>query len=364
MWTLTRLCGFVALYIAYETRGIHLGSIPSFLKYLNIWDAKWYQKIYSSGYPHELDINPSTGVVAMNTWPFMPLYPLLIKCIAFLGLPYEIVSVLLLLFFSYVFAYLLYYISIAVQSWKAGGSFSVKYFQELYHKRALLFVLLVGMYVTSPILNVGYAESLTLCLLAAWIIASSQKKYFWAMVIALFASESRPVGVPLGAAAGLLWFFETLSDWRTESGMSIWDALVSRYRQLVYALLTCGFAFIYPIYAALVTGHIDAYHASELGWSGRTVGNSHMFIVQWGNAANFYSVFNKFIWLLVAIIVFSIFFIWLSSKRASLNANLVIRVWLASYAGYLLLFWLPQYSTFRILMPLFPLFLYIAHAKK
>ena len=55
-------------------------------------------------------------------------------------------------------------------------------------------------------LQVPYAESLNLVFLVWVLLLMMRKQYLLMMPVALLACLSRPVGVPLGATAGLWWF--------------------------------------------------------------------------------------------------------------------------------------------------------------
>ena len=58
--------------------------------------------------------------------------------------------------------------------------------------------------------------------------------------------------------------------------------------------------------------------------------------------------------LLVAVGFFT-YFCWIFSRSTRSLLHPVMLIWCAAYMVYLGVFWLPQTSTFRILLPLFPL---------
>ena len=51
---------------------------PGYFDFLNIWDAEWYQRIYTDGYPTTLP-TAEDGSVQQNAWAFMPVFPFLIR---------------------------------------------------------------------------------------------------------------------------------------------------------------------------------------------------------------------------------------------------------------------------------------------
>src|SRR6185312_12349727 len=72
---------------------------------------------------------------------------------------------------------------------------------------ALWAVAFVAVFPVSPILQVPYAESLNLALLAGALLLLVQRKYLLAIPVVVLMCLSRPVGVPFAALAGLhlLW---------------------------------------------------------------------------------------------------------------------------------------------------------------
>lgn len=195
-------------------------------------------------------------------------------------------------------------------------------------------------------------------------------RYILLLPVALLAALSRPLGVPLGAFVGLWWFWCTVSDYLArrsdEPSQSVlsdaWAAFRGRFAQLLGALLVCSFAFVHPLHAALYTGRIDAYFATELGWSKRKPSEGHQYIIQWIN--QHYHYFGGMIPKIVVAILFVVammgFYYWISRKFSRTLIHPALWLWTACYMGYLFVFWLPISSTNRILLPLFPLALLVA----
>ena len=63
------------------------GDSPSFLEFMNIWDANWYRKIFefgfgpAQGYPKVLPLTPD-GLISENAWAFLPGYPFLTRILS------------------------------------------------------------------------------------------------------------------------------------------------------------------------------------------------------------------------------------------------------------------------------------------
>ena len=113
---------------------------------------------------------------------------------------------------------------------------------------------------------------------------------------------------------------------------------------------------------ALRTGRMDAYLATELGWSFRKVEDGHQYFAQWVHQFNLYfigSVPAIIMWAGLVLLILS-FYWWMSQKFTRTLLHPALWLWTACYAGYLFIFWLPTSSTVRILLPVFPLSLLIA----
>ena len=123
-------------------------------------------------------------------------------------------------------------------------------------------------------LQVPYAESLNLVFLVWVLLLMMRKQYLLMMPVALLACLSRPVGVPLGATAGLWWFACLITEakaqqqrrQRGEDQEGFESVFLRSLPQLGSALFICFCALIWPIYAWQITGRIDAYTATETAW--------------------------------------------------------------------------------------------------
>jgi len=132
------------------------GDSPSFMEFLNIWDANWYRRIYefgfgpAQGYPKVLPLTPD-GLISENAWAFLPAYPFLIRILtAVTTLPWLVLAPLVSTIFGWAFSVCTYLLF--------ARRFNAKV--SLWS----LFLLLIS--AASPILQTGYAESMGLALLA------------------------------------------------------------------------------------------------------------------------------------------------------------------------------------------------------
>ena len=342
------------------------------LSYLNIWDAGWYQGIYKEWYPTELPLR-ADGSVSFNSWAFMPLHSMISGKVAdTFGIEYRLAAVGVSLAAGLALAIVLYRLFVGSLNWRARGVFDTRALvgDESRNCIALWALAVYAFSPASPIFVTGYAEALSTLLLALSVWCVVRGRYILLLPVALLAALSRPLGVPLGAFVGLWWFWCTVSDYLArragESSQSVlsdaWAAFRGRLGQLLGALLVCSFAFVHPLHAALRTGRPDAYLATELGWSGRKPEDGHHIFTQWVEQWDEYlggSLPPTIVTLFFVALILG-FYWWMSQKFTRTLLHPALWLWTACYAGYLFIFWLPTSSTFRILLPLFPLSLLVA----
>jgi hypothetical protein len=126
-------------------------------------------------------------------------------------------------------------------------------------------------------------------------------------------------------------------------------------------VLLAGFStlmsFAWPAVAWAVTGSMTAYTDTELAWRAPYIGYGTLMPFEpWLQGAAFWGaawhVGVLALWLLAAVVVAFVVLLFTPAARR-LGAD--IRIWSVSYALYLLAVFFPQSSTFRLLMPMFPL---------
>lgn len=323
-------------------------SAMTYLEYVNIWDADWYAKIAAAGYPSQLPLD-ADGHVAQNQWAFYPLYPSVAGVLTRLtGLDYALVAPtvsLLCGFGASWFIYRLCLVSLAHMSPERIES------SEEHHDTALWATAAVNFGVVAPILQTGYAEAMGLFFLSWALYLLVEGRYRTMLFPALCAALSRPIGVPLGATVGLWWLGCFLR--RIVAGESWIGTVRATATQLICALLVCVFAFIHPAYAWAVTGRMDAYTATETAW--RAGGEDVLPFLPWVTQSQLY--LGDILGPLILFLLVVGFGLLLMSPVTQKVLHPALILWCASYAAYMLIFFNPQSSTFRLLLPFFPLML-------
>ena len=324
---------------------------PDYWNFINIWDARWYGEALRNGYPAVLPTD-AAGNVQENAWAFYPLFPLLGRTLA--GLTGMAPAAALGL--------------IAMLSGLAAALVIYRLFRlRATHRTALWGSVFVATFPVAPVLQVPYAESLNLLLLAAALLLVVRRRYLWAMPVAVLMCLSRPTGVPFAAMAGLLFLYRVYPQLEArlprlprtagEDGSGLGAGAVAGTRghsagelwSLAGLTAVSGLgALLWPAIAWAVTGDLQAYTKTETVWRGHDL----VPFKPWFDTG--VQLFGPALGLLAPFVFVAAFALLMMSRPvAALGAEL--RLWCVCYMGYLLVFLHPQTSTFRMLLPLFPL---------
>lgn len=307
------------------------GARPDYVSFANLWDARWYQVIAAGGYPATLPVGDS-GHVAENAWAFLPGYPVVVRALMELtGAGFPVVAVVVSVVAAAGTALLLHRLLREV----------------LPEDAADVGVLLFCVAPTSAVLQVAYAEPLFLFWLCLALLLFVRRRW-WAMLpVVAVLSLTRPGALPLALAIGLHGLLRLRASQR--------DAFPVRERVAVgvVAVVTALLGLAWPVVAAVVTGVPRAYEETELSWRSAYIGRQPLVPFRpWFQGAEFWLPGWPGVVVVVLLVLASGAFL-LSPWARRLGPEL--RLWCAAYALYLLAVWFPQSSTFRILMPLFPL---------
>ncbi len=315
---------------------------PDYWEFINIWDARWYAEALQDGYPAVLPVS-ADGQVQENTWAFYPLFPVLGRLVAGVtgtGPEWSLTAIAVVCGFgAALVAYRLFRL-------KAG------------HSSSLWGTAFFAAFPVSPVLQVPYAESLNLLLLGAALLLVLQRRYVWAMPVVALMCLSRPTGVPFAAMTGLLlllrlWQFHagrrgrSVSVGRAPTGAAPHSA-AELWRLAGLAAVSSAAALLWPGIAWAATGDIGAYTKTETAWRGTDL----VPFEPWFDMGRM--LIGQELGGIVPYVLVAVFALLLTSRPAA-SLGIELRLWCGCYFGYLLVFLHPQTSTFRMLLPLFPL---------
>lgn len=342
MYVLARLvsaCIFMAAAIHQGTNP-WFPPAPDYWNFITIWDGRWYQEAVDNGYPSVLPVD-ANGVVAENAWAFYALFPLLAKGLSVITGLGTFPSLTVIAMVAGLAAVLVIY----------------KLFREFAGRRTAMWgAIFVSTFPISPILQVPYAESLNLLLLAASLLLVVRRRYLAAIPAVVLMCLSRPAGVPFAAMVGLLlvwklWqrFGPASQATRTAPADGAKAESTPSLLSLAALVVASGLAALaWPAIAWAVTGDPAAYTRTETAWRGHDL----VPFKPWFDTGRM--LFGPVLGVLAPFVVTALFVLAMMSKPVrALGTEL--RLWCACYMGYLLVFLHPQTSTFRLLLPLFPL---------
>lgn len=307
---------------------------PGYLEYANIWDARWYEIIALGGYPVELPVTDG-GHVAENQWAFLPVYPAIVRALMFAGLSWDAAAVL---------------VSVA------AGLGAALVFHRLMSRflepdQAMFAVVLFCVAPVAPIMQFGYAESLAFLWMALALLLLVDRRYGWLVPVVALWAFTRP-GALAFALTLALHFVVRLVRRRQ-------DPFPVRERVVVVAVgvFTGLVGLAWPAIAWIATGDLAAYFDTELAWRAAYIGYGELVpFTAWFQGAEWwlgYALGTVGSWAVVVVLVLAFGLLLFAPWVRRLGVDL--RLWLASYALYLLAVFFPQSSTFRLLAPMFPL---------
>jgi hypothetical protein len=313
---------------------------PSYFDFINFWDVEWYQRIFDfgfgqlPGYATHLPV-AENGAIQQNAWAFMPGFPLLVRAFTFLTgglIPWKVLAPTLSLLLSFALALALYKV------------FSLRLSAEV----SLWSVTLFGFWVSSPVLQTGYAETLGLLLLAIALYYLIQHRYFMALPALIGLSITRPGMVSFALMLALMW---VLRWWRDKKGIDEFR-MPERWKLAILTGLSGVLGLAWPLIAWVATGRQDAYTQTELAWRS---GDPQRQLVWFGGFADLGAALWGSFWAPVFVVLVLAIAAWLLFTKSAKALGSELRLWTGAYLLYIFAFFYPQSSTFRILMPAFPL---------
>lgn len=324
---------FAAVVRTQEPSPWTTGLETSLNDFLNFWDAAWYQRIADEGYPESLPIGES-GDVVTNQWAFYPLHPSIVSDLALItGLDYQIISPILSTIF-------------------AGGAavvILVLFRRHTTPGRALFGLAVLFVFPPAAIFSTGYAESLSLLLLALSLLLVVERRYLLAVPVVFLMDLSRPIGV----AFSFFMLIHLIDRFRRRKVIPY--PAGEAVRSWTLGVLSCVAALVHPIHAWIRTGSMTAYTDTEAAWhSGVST-----YVVQWFDRAQ--SLVGPFgPPLLFATIALMLVLIYSPAGR---QMGRTLQHFCLAYGIYILIFFTPQTSTLRMLLPMFPIALTMAYSR-
>jgi hypothetical protein len=315
------------------------GPSPGYADFASIWDGRWYNIVAESGYPSVLPRTES-GYVGENAWAFMPVYPAVVRLLMLLtGLPWAPAAV---------------FVSLACGF--ASAVVVAKLFRLVLAPATAMFaVVCYSVSPVSPVLQVAYAESMHLLLLSSALYLVLRRRYWLVLPVIAVASFTRPSGL----AFALFLLLHVVHRWwtRRTDPFPANEAVAASVTAVASGVL--GFGWLLVAWA--VTGSLTAYTDTELAWRSAYIGHVPLVpFAGWFQGLDWWAVNGLglpagFWWGACGVVVLVAGFSAVLLSRPAKRLGVDLRLWVASYLLYLFAVFFPQSSTFRLLVPVFPL---------
>jgi hypothetical protein len=312
------------------------GPKPDYFSYAAIWDSDWYRIVSIVGYPAQLPVG-ADGHVAQNAWAFLPGYPAVVRGFLLLGIPFEYASVFVSVAFA-LGAALLFYKLMA---------------RALPPGTALFAVVLFCTAPLSPILQVGYAESMQLFFLFVALLLFQDRRYYLMIPVIGIAALTRPSGLAFAVMLLVHLIYRFVTRARNPF------PLRERIAVVVVGLTSAFLGVLWPLVAWIGTGVPSAYTDTELSWRVGYVGYQDLLpFASWVQGFEWWARWlevpaGTVVGPIVLVVVVTLFALVLFTPPLRRLGD-EVRMWLVGYAVYLLAVFFPQSSTFRLFMPFAP----------
>ncbi|WP_233265493.1 hypothetical protein [Leifsonia sp. AG29] len=305
---------------------------PTFFTFSGGWDGSYYSQIVEQGYPTALPLDDN-GSIQQNPWAFLPLYPVVVRAAMFItGLDFYPAGFVVATLFGAAASLMLFRV-VAARAGVSSGLWATAFFCF----GPLSFVL-----------QIAYAESMFFFLMFGALFAMLRRRYWLMLPWGVLAAFTRPGALALPLALAIVFLVRLIRTRRGE------DELSRRERTaIIVSGVVMGVAgMAWPVIAALVTGTPNAYVSTELSWWTGFLGRvafvplTPWFLLSW-----------RYLSLLGALIVLAIIaaYAWTLGRPSVRALGTEVISYAASYGLYLFAVFLPQQSTFRLLLPLSPL---------
>ena len=306
---------------------------PGYLDMVGIWDGTWYHRIATTGYPLTLPYDPVTDKVTFSAWAFYPLFPLVLKLLGALGVPFLLAASVVNLVAGAVSVLLVW----RLLSARAGAS-------VLQQRMALLASLLWCLYPATAVLQIAYSEALGMALLAAFLCLLLDRRYLWCALVVLLLGFTRAVAPPLAVVV----LVHLVLRWRSERATAGRAPLAGQRASAVVLLAATGLsALAWPLVVGLVTGKLDAFFLVQAAWGQKPGQGPFVAWVLW----SWQALGVPGVLLLLAVVAAYVSLVvgrhgsWLAPE---------LRVWALAYPLFLLAVVRPITSMWRFLMLDFP----------
>lgn len=308
---------------------------PTAVDLLPLWDSKWYERIARHGYPVPLPLDPQTGRFTYSAWAFYPLFPLLMRGLDAIGVPFIAGALVLNVVLSTLAAVLIW--ATLHQGTHADP-------QPQRARLALVAACLWSFYPATPVMLKPYTEALAMVLIAASLWALLRRRYLLVALLSVPLGFTRGVAPALGLAA----LVHLVVRWREDRRAGL-DPLRGARVAAVVMLVMAGLSGVaWPLVAGWVSGIPSAFFEVQAAWGMQPSAGPFTLWLQWAWD-------SKGVLGVIVIVGLVATYISLIAGRHGRWIPVEVRAWAIAYPIYLFAVVRPITSMWRFLLLDFPL---------
>lgn len=308
---------------------------PTAVDLLPLWDSKWYERIARHGYPVPLPLDPQTGRFTYSAWAFYPLFPLLMRGLDAIGVPFIAGALVLNVVLSTLAAVLIW--ATLHQGTHADP-------QPQRARLALVAACLWSFYPATPVMLKPYTEALAMVLIAASLWALLRRRYLLVALLSVPLGFTRGVAPALGLAA----LVHLVVRWREDRRAGLDPLRGARVAAVVMLVMTGLSGVAWPLVAGWVSGIPSAFFDVQAAWGMQPSAGPFRLWLQWAWD-------SKGVLGVIVIVGLVATYISLIAGRHGRWIPVEVRAWAIAYPIYLFAVVRPITSMWRFLLLDFPL---------
>jgi len=338
VYVLSRLVALAAMWVAatwfQNPAGVgHLD--PTVGDLLGLWDSEWYETVATQGYPVPLPADPASGKLTYSAWAFYPLFPLLVKALMLLGIPFTVGAIGLNVVLGGVGAVLIWAL------FRHGLHAAPQPGRE---RLALVAACLWCFYPATGVMLKAYTEPLAVVLVAASLLYLMRRRYAVVALLAVPLGFTRGVAAAIGCAA-LVHLVVRIREERAAGNLPLRGQRASAFGMLVVIGLS-GIAW--PVIVGVVSGIPTAFFDVQAAWGQDPASGPFVLWLQWAWDAR--GLFGA-----AVLVALCGTYIALILGRHGRWIPVEVRAWAVAYPLYLFAVVRPITSMWRFLLLDFPI---------
>lgn len=342
-YAVSRVVGLLALWVCatFVQNPAGVGHLhPTLGDMFGLWDGTWYARVARDGYPVPIPADPLTGRFTYSTWAFYPAFPMLVRGLTALGLPFVATGIVLNLALGALGTLVVWAVL------RQGAHASPLPDRE---RLALVGAMLWCFHPATTVLMQPYSEALAVLLLGLCLLLLIRRHYVAVAVVSLLLGLTRGIAPALGVVIVVhLWL-----RWREEREAGR-RPLASQRASVLLMLVAGGVSgLLWPAYAGWRTGIPAAFFDVQAAWGQKPTDGPFVLWLRWAwDAKGLLSVavLAGFIGTYLALVI----------GRHGRWLSVEARVWAVAYPLYMFAVVRPITSMWRFMLLDFPVMALVA----